>query len=176
MKFLKDFLTEKQEFVSKAGAGEDGSDKLVKTYKNATPGQHIEEETGECHLYTYQEVKDLEKFADRLLNKYGVDIEFTRHFGERMSDQRNKPCIKLAELQQMFKRIESSKAEKIRKQKDGEYVIVDLQKDLNLPVVIEYKRGTGFEVRVKTIMRKKNFMTTNQKVTVESFKSHISKL
>jgi hypothetical protein len=66
--------------------------------------------------------------------------------------------------------------EKIRKQKDGEYVIVDLQKDLNLPVVIEYKRGTGFEVRVKTIMRKKNFMTTNQKVTVESFKSHISKL
>lgn len=175
MKF-KDFLSEKQEFVSKAGAGEEGSDKLVKTYKNATPGQTIKEESTECHLYTYQEVKDLEKFADRLLNKYGVDIEFTRHFGERMSDQRNKPCIKLAELQQMFKRIEASKAEKIRKQKDGEYVIVDLQKDLNLPVVIEYKRGTGFEVRVKTIMRKKNFMTTNQKVTVESFKSHISKL
>jgi hypothetical protein len=76
----------------------------------------------------------------------------------------------------MFKRIEASKAEKIRKQKDGEYVIVDLQKDLNLPVVIEYKRGEGFEVRVKTIMRKKNFLTTNQKVTVESFKEHISKM
>jgi hypothetical protein len=175
MKF-KDFILEKQEFVSKAGAGEDGSDKLVKTYKNATPGQNIKEEADDCHLYTYNEVKDLEKFADRLLNKYGVDIEFTRHFGDRMSDQRNKPCIKISELQQMFKRIEASKAEKIRKQKDGEYVIVDLQKDLNLPVVIEYKRGTGFEVRVKTIIRKKNFMTTNSKVTVESFKEHINKM
>jgi hypothetical protein len=175
MKF-KDFILEKQEFVSKAGAGEEGSDKLVKTYKNATPGQNIKEEADDCHLYTYNEVKDLEKFADRLLNKYGVDIEFTRHFGERMSDQRNKPCIKISELQQMFKRIEANKAEKMRKQKDGEYVIVDLQKDLNLPVVIEYKRGTGFEVRVKTIMRKKNFMTTNTKVTVESFKEHISKM
>jgi hypothetical protein len=172
---FKEYIAEKQEFVSKAGAGEEGSDKLVKTYKNATPGQNIKEEATDCHLYTYQEVKDLEKFADRLLNKYGVDIQFTRHFGDRMSDERNKPCIKLAELQQMFKRIEASKAEKIRQQKDGEYVIVDLQKDLNLPVVIEYKRGTGFEVRVKSIMRKKNFMTTNKKVTVESFKEHISK-
>jgi hypothetical protein len=176
MKNLKDFLLEKQEFKSKAGAGEDGSDELVKKYTKDTPGQSIKEDADECHLYTYQEVKDLEKFADRLLNKYGVDIEFTRHFGERMSDQRNKPCIKLSELQQMFKRIEASKAEKIRKQKDGEYVIVDIQKDLNLPVVIEYKRGEGFEVRVKTIMRKKNFLTTNQKVTVESFKERISKM
>ena len=175
MKF-KEFLKEKQEFVSKAGAGEDGSDELVKNYKKDTPGQNIKEDATECHLYSYQEIKDLEKFADRLLNKYGVDIEFTRHFGDRMSDTRNKPCIKLAELQQLFKRIESTKAEKIRNQKDGEYVIVDMQKDLNLPVVIEYKRGTGFEVRVKTIMRKKNFMTTNKKVTVESFKSHISNM
>lgn len=175
MKF-KDFLKEKQEFVSKAGAGEDGSDELVKRYKKDTPGQNIQEDATECHLYSYQEIKDLEKFADRLLNKYGVDIEFTRHFGDRMSDTRNKPCIKLSELQQLFKRIEATKAEKIRNQKDGEYVIVDMQKDLNLPVVIEYKRGTGFEVRVKTIMRKKNFMTTNKKVTVESFKSHISNM
>lgn len=175
MKF-KDFLKEKQEFVSKAGAGEDGSDELVKRYKKDTPGQNIQEDATECHLYSYQEIKDLEKFADRLLNKYGVDIEFTRHFGDRMSDTRNKPCIKLSELQQLFKRIEASKAEKIRNQKDGEYVIVDMQKDLNLPVVIEYKRGMGFEVRVKTIMRKKNFMTTNKKVTVESFKSHISNM
>jgi hypothetical protein len=175
MKF-KDFLIEKQEFISKAGAGEDGSDELVKNYKKDTPGQNITEESDECHTYSYNDIKDLEKFADRLLNKYGVDIQFTRHFGDRMSDTRNKPCIKLSELQDLFKRIEHSKAEKIRKQKDGEYVLVDLQKDLNLPIVIEYKRGTGFEVRVKTIMRKKNFTSTNQKVTVESFKSYISNM
>jgi hypothetical protein len=172
---FKEYIAEKQEFVSKAGAGEEGSNKIVKTYKNATPGQNIKEEADDCHIYTYNEVRDLEKFADRLLNKYGVDIGFTKHFGERMSDSRNKPCIKLSELQQMFKRIESNRAEKIRKQKDGEYVIVDIQKDLNLPVVIEYKRGSGFEVRVKTIMRKKNFTSTNKKITVEAFKEHISK-
>ena len=173
MKTLKNI---KKDILPKSGAGAWGTDELVNTYKNDTPGQSIKEDAEECHMYTYQEVKDLEKFADRLLNKYGVDIEFTRHFGERMSDERNKPCIKIAELQQLFKRIEGNKAENIRKSKDGEYVIVDIQKDLNLPVVIEYKRGSGFEVRVKTIMRKKNFMTSNQKLKVENFKDYITKI
>ena len=50
----------------------------------------------ECQAYTKQQMKDLEKFGDRLLNKYGVDIEFTKHFRDRMNDTRNRPCIKIA--------------------------------------------------------------------------------
>jgi hypothetical protein len=48
-----------------------------------------------------KELNDLEKFADRLLNKFDVDIEFTRHFADRMNDKRNKPAITIAELQRL---------------------------------------------------------------------------
>lgn len=123
------------------------------------------EDAETCIFYTRQDLRDLETFADRLLNKYGVDIEFTKHFGERLSDDRNKPCIKLAELRNFFEKLEAQKAMKIKKHGRGEAVLVDLQKDLNMPVVIDM-RGNGLEVRMKTIMRKKNFHTPDQKLTV----------
>ena len=106
---------------------------------------------------------DLEKFADRILAKFGVDIEFTRHFADRMNDPRNKPAIKVQELQQIFKRIARNKAKNIRQNPDSEAVIKDMQNDLNLPVVIKYDRNKDeFEVVNKTIMRKKNFGTSNK--------------
>lgn len=142
---------------------QDGTDELVKKYKEQTP---FSEEAEHCTLYTPKQLKDLETFADRLLNKYGVDIEFTKHFGERMSDERNKPCIKLSELQQFFKKLEKQKASKIKQHGEGQAVLVDLQKDLNLPVVIDMI-GDTFEVRMKTIMRKKNFQTSNDKISVD---------
>jgi hypothetical protein len=141
---------------------QDGTDELVKKYKEQTP---FAESTETCSLYTPDQLKDLETFADRLLKKYNVDIEFTRHFGERMSDDRNKPCIKLSELQQFFKKIEKEKAKKIKQHGEGQAVLVDLQKDLNLPVVIDIMNDS-FEVRIKTIMRKKNFQTPNEKIPV----------
>ena len=55
----------------------------------------------ECAIYSSEQIKSLEKFADKLLDKFGVDIEFTKHFGERMGDSRNVPCIKISELQQL---------------------------------------------------------------------------
>jgi hypothetical protein len=163
-----------QEFVSKAGAGEEGRPELVKKYKKETPGQTVKEDAEQCTLYTSQQLKDLETFADRLLKKYQVDIQFTKHFAERMSDARNVPCIKITELQQFFKKIEKNKAAKIKAHGDGQAVLVDLQKDLNLPVVIDIM-GDSFEVRMKTIMRKKDFKTSDDKIAVESFLGFIDK-
>ena len=112
---------------------------------------------------TQAQINDLEKFADRILAKFGVDIEFTRHFADRMNDPRNKPAIKVQELQQIFKRIARNKAKNIRQNPDSEAVIKDMQNDLNLPVVIKYDRNKDeFEVVNKTIMRKKNFGTSNK--------------
>ena len=109
------------------------------------------------------QLNDLEKFADRILAKFGVDIEFTRHFADRMNDPRNKPAIKVQELQQLFKRIARNKAKNIRQNPDSQAVIKDMQNDLNLPVVINYdKEKDEFEVINKTIMRKKNFGTSNK--------------
>ena len=112
---------------------------------------------------TQAQLNDLEKFADRILAKFGVDIEFTRHFADRMNDPRNKPAVKVQELQQLFKRIARNKAKNIRQNPDSQAVIKDMQNDLNLPVVIKYDRNKDeFEVINKTIMRKKNFGTSNK--------------
>jgi hypothetical protein len=118
-----------------------------------------------CVIYTSQQLSDLEKFADKLLAKWNIDIEFTKHFGERMGDSRNDPCIKLAELQQLMKKIDKDKGKKIKAHAEGEAVLVDLQKDLNLPFVIDIDDQGEFTLTLKTIMRKKDFKTPDDKIT-----------
>ena len=109
------------------------------------------------------EINNLERFADRILNKYGVDIEFTRHFVDRLNDARNNPSIKVAELQKFFKKIQKNKARNIIKQNDQtDAVLKDMETNLNLPVKI-IKRGNEFEVINKTIMRKPNFHVGSSK-------------
>lgn len=128
--------------------------------------EFIAEENG-CDVISRKQLVDLEKFLDRLMAKFGIDVEFTRHFGERMSDKRNDPCIKVTELQSLFKKIKKDKAEKILKHKGSEAVLKDLQKDLNLPFVLKQKRNGEFELVLKTIMRKKNFKTSNAQAVYE---------
>jgi len=110
---------------------------------------------------TQQQIDDLEKFADRILAKYDIDIEFTRHFVDRVNDDRNNPDIAISELQKLFKKIQKHKGEEIKKMKGHEVVLKDTQKNLNLPVVVKYKNGE-FEVTTKTIMRKANFKTPDK--------------
>ena len=113
-----------------------------------------------------KELNDLEKFADRLLNKFDVDIEFTRHFADRMNDKRNKPAITIAELQRLFKKMADNKGKKIKKHGNSEAILKDMQSDLNLPVVINWKNGE-FEVVNKTIMRKKAFKSPDPELKYE---------
>ena len=116
---------------------------------------------------TQAQLNDLEKFADRILAKFGVDIEFTRHFADRMNDERNKPAITIAELQRVFKKIAKNKAKNIRQNPDIEAVLKDIQADLNLPIVINYdSEKDEYEVVNKTIMRKKNFGTSSKVIKV----------
>lgn len=117
--------------------------------------------------FSQSDVDGLEKFADRILKKYDIDVEFTRHFVDRLNDPRNKPEIKVAELQQFFKKIERSKGKGIRQNPDVEVVLKDLASDINLPVVINYKNGE-FEVVNKTIMRKKDFKTPDKVIRYEA--------
>lgn len=116
--------------------------------------------------FSQSDVDGLEKFADRILAKYDIDVEFTRHFVDRLNDPRNKPEIKVAELQRFFKKIQKNKGKDIRKNPDIEVVLKDLASDINLPVVINYKNGE-FEVVNKTVMRKKDFKTPNKVIQYE---------
>ena len=116
--------------------------------------------------FTQRDIDDVEKFADRILKKYDIDIEFTRHFIDRLNAPRNNPEIKIAELQRFFKKIQRAIGQNIRNNPDVELVLKDMSSNLNLPVVIK-KRGDSFEVINKTIMRKPDFKTTSKVIRYE---------
>ena len=120
--------------------------------------------------FKQSDVVGLEKFADRILKKYGVDIEFTKHFVDRINDPRNSPEIKVSELQRFFKKIQKNKAKNIINNPDTQAVLKDISTNLNLPVVIKTK-GDEIEVTNKTIMRKQNFKTPNKVIKYESFRT-----
>ena len=141
-------------------------DKIKKHFRMLVRGD-AEDATAVNEDVTQTQLNDLEKFGDRLLAKFKIDIEFTRHFADRMNDARNKPSITVAELQKVFKKIAKRKAVEIRQNPDSEAVLKDMQADLNLPIVINYdKNKDEYEVVNKTIMRKKNFGTSDKVIEV----------
>ena len=125
--------------------------------------------------FTQKDVSDLEKFADRILKKYNIDVEFTRHFVDRLNDPRNSPEIKVSELQRFFKKIQKNKGRNIRNNPDVEAVLKDMSTNLNLPVVIKTKGDDSFEVTNKTIMRKKDFKTTSKVISYEKWSDKYKK-
>jgi len=155
-------------YHEEAGAGCEGTDKLVKKYKKDTPGESVNEafealfEAEDVEI-TMAQMKDFEKFVDRMFEKYKIDFNFTKHFGERMNDARNAPKIKLKELADLIKKIYAKHGNPLKGKAGAEVVVKDLQSDLNMPIAIEYDaRNDQIDVVAKTIMRKKNFTTPNQ--------------
>ena len=122
-----------------------------------------------------KQLNDLETFADRILNKFDVDVEFTKHFADRMNDARNKPAITITELEKLFKKMADNKGKKIKKYGNKEAILKDMQSDLNLPIVVNWKNGE-FEVVHKTIMRKKNFKSPDPEVKYESVARQTEKM
>lgn len=120
---------------------------------------------------TKSDLAQIEKYADKLFAKVKVDVEFTRHFLDRVNDERNKKQITPAELTRLFKQTYNKHGKKIPQLgPDAEAVIKDMQTDINMPFVLKYKDGE-FELVAKTIMRKKNFKTPNPEIRVEGKKS-----
>ena len=117
---------------------------------------------------TQQQLDTLEKKLDKLFAVHKVDIEFTRHFVDRVNDARNKKDITIPELQDLFNKTFQKFGKKISNQKDGfEAVLNDLNTDINVPFAINYNRRTKeVELNSKTVMRKKNFKTPDKKMKV----------
>ena len=117
---------------------------------------------------TQAQLRSLEQYADKLFAAVGIDVEFSGHFFKRVNDPRNLKPISDAELIDMFQKTYEKHGKKIAQLgRDAEAVIVDMQKDINIPFVLQYNpRLQQLELMSKTIMRKKNFQTSNQKLTV----------
>lgn len=112
-------------------------------------------------------LNQVEAFADKLWSKLGIDVKFTRHFLERLNDERNGKPITPAELIRLFKKEYETYGRKIQSLDDNlEAVLKDLTTDINLPFVIK-DTGHGKEIVAKTIMRKPNFKTPDPEFPVK---------
>ena len=116
---------------------------------------------------TQSDLKEIEKYADKLFAAIGIDIEFTRHFHDRVNDPRNKKPITTAELIGIFRRTYKRHGKRIRKFSPGaEAVIKDMRADINMPFVINIDRNGMLDLVAKTVMRKRDFKTTSMELPV----------
>ena len=109
---------------------------------------------------TKSQLDSIEDYADRLFAKLGIDIEFTRHFLDRVNDERNKKPITVPELIGMFKRLHKKHGKPLSKVDDDfEAVVKDFNNNINIPFAINVTPN-DIDLVAKTIMRKKDFKTS----------------
>ena len=129
---------------------------IVKSFK-----QYLNEEVSK------QQLNQVEDFADKLFKAIGLDIDFTKHFADRVNDSRNKSPITPAELIRLFKETYKKYGKVIAKLGDkAEAVIKDMMTDINMPFVLNLKKDGMLHLIAKTILRKKDFKTSNKKYTI----------
>ena len=123
------------------------------------------------------DIQQLEKFADRLFGKVGIDVEFTRHFMDRVNDVRNQKPITMSELTRLFKQEYKRWGKPIAQMgPDAQAVMKDLQTDINLPFVLKWdEENNELDLIAKTVMRKADFKTPNKEFPVESVPTPITK-
>ena len=125
---------------------------------------------------TKKDLDEVERYADKIFAKVGIDVEFTRHFMDRVNDARNKKPITTSELTRLFKQSFKKYGKKIAQLgPDAEAVINDMKTDVNMPFVLNLK-GQELELVAKTVMRKKDFKTSGPKLSFEGLNERNYKL
>ena len=113
------------------------------------------------------DLKEIERYADKLFAAVFSDVEFTKHFHDRANDPRNDKPITTAELLGIFKRTYKKYGKRIRKLNPGaQGVIKDMRADINMPFVINIDKNGMLDLVAKTVMRKKNFKTSNMELPI----------
>ena len=106
---------------------------------------------------------DLEKYFDKLYSSLGIDVEFTKHFHDRLNDPRNVKSISRSELNRIFVIAKKKYGKRIRNMNRGaEAVISDMETDVNMPFGIKkVNRPGGIDLQLysKTVMRHPDFKT-----------------
>jgi len=111
-----------------------------------------------------QQLAEVEKFADKIFAKIGVDVELSgKHFFDRLNDKRNEKDISTAELVSLFRKTFKMHKKPISNMDAGvQAVIKDVNSNINLPFMIKWDaKDSEFDLVAKTIMRKRDFKTSN---------------
>ena len=153
------FLTPSTDFGGNRG-------RLVKLYKSfgfkPNSGSNRDFRSKESMKLTNEMAKSdldtIERYADSKLSP--EDIEFTKHFFDRLNDPRNGKEITVGELTGFFKRLSKHKKNFIAfLSKYNDIVIKDKKTKINIPFIKQSNK-----VIAKTVMRKNDF-----KVSVPAF-------
>lgn len=117
----------------------------------------------------------LEKVVDKVFANLNIDVEFTRHFLDRVNDERNRKQITIRELGELFAKEYRRWGNTIKHMPvDTQAVMKDLSSAINIPFVLN-KDKKGKELVAKTVMRKKNFKTPNKELPVEGVNKVVTK-
>ena len=109
------------------------------------------------------DLNQVERYADKLFAKVGLDVEFTKHFLQRVNDTRNQKPITSAELIRLFRQEYQKHGLTIGElPAEAEAVMKDMETDINVPFKIVLNKDGDLELIAKTIMRKQDFKTSNQ--------------
>ena len=115
-----------------------------------------------------ENMEGLERALDRLFKAIGIDIEFTKHFFDRVNDERNKRQITVKELAQLYAK-EFQKWGKVlaKLTPRSEAVLKDLNSDINIPFVMRWDRQSKeLDLIAKTVLRKKGFSSKDREFPV----------
>jgi hypothetical protein len=112
----------------------------------------------------------IERYLDNIFEKVGIDIEFTKHFHDRLNDSRNKRDITKKELIDIFKEVyKRYSLEFVKYHNNFEAVLKDISTDINIPFVLKWNNTSKeLELVSKTVMRKQDFKSSNKKYTVNT--------
>ena len=109
------------------------------------------------------DLDQVEQYADKLFAKVGLDVEFTKHFLQRVNDTRNQKPITSAELVRLFRQEYQKHGLTIGElPAEAEAVMKDMETDINVPFKIVLNKDGDLDLIAKTIMRKPDFKTSNQ--------------
>jgi len=121
------------------------------------------------------DLKKLKVGIDKFFKKYGFEIKFTKHFIERLNDERNEDEIIIDNLYNILIEIYENHLQDIKMFKDNyNAVIIDKSENINIPFVLRYNWENGnIELIFKSIFKKKNFKTSNNKYVVYTKKEKV---
>lgn len=122
---------------------------------------------------TQSQLAAVVKTANQNFSKFGILLHVSPHFFERTNDNRNKPVIDAAELEDFFMKVKTLHAKRLASMKVGdEGLIKNTKTNLTIPYVIKWDNYLKFPILMcKTIMRKAvygndNFHGDNETLTV----------
>lgn len=117
---------------------------------------------------TQTQLDKIEAAFDKLFAKIGMNVEFSKHFIDRINDMRNVPEISVDDIIDIFGSAYKKYGRKIAELgADAQAVLKDMETDINIPFVLVHNPKTQqLDMVSKTIMRKHNFHTPDKVLAV----------